>query len=292
MPLFAVLDGADPVRHLCGRPEPGCPIPHQFARRIASNHAVPDACMNKAKEAGRNVLPILMYHNIAPAPPDLRVYRSLYVSPRKFARQMWLLQHFGYVGLSVSAALPYLRGERQGRVVVITLDDGYVDNLDAALPVLQDFGFSATVYMVSGSIGRFNGWDAQRLGIRKPLMSVGDLRRWNDAGMEIGAHTRTHPRLTRCTDAELQDEVHGCKADLEDRLGSAVTQFCYPYGDVDDRVAAVVREAGYAAATTTRRGRAVAGADLWQLPRVQVARHHLLPQFAARVLTGYEDRRA
>ena len=123
-------------------------------------------------------------------------------------------------------------------------------------------------------------------------MSVAEMRRWNEAGMEIGAHTRTHPRLTRCTDAELQDEVDGCKADLEDRLGSAVTQFCYPYGDVDDRVVDVVRKAGYVAATTTHRGRAVAGADLWRLPRVQIARHHILPQFAARVLTRYEDRRA
>ena len=248
--------------------------------------------MNKAATAANPVVPILMYHNIAPVPAGLRVYRSLYVRPAKFARQMWLLRKLGYTGLSMSAALPFLRGERHGRVVVITLDDGYVDNLDAALPVLQKFGFSATTYMVSGSIGRFNTWDAQRLGIRKPLMSVGEMRRWSNAGMEIGAHSRTHPRLTHCTDAELQDEIHGCKADLEDRLGSAVTQFCYPYGDADERVTAAVRAAGYAAATTTRRGRATAGGDLCRLPRIQIARHHLLPQFAARVLTGYEDRRA
>lgn len=248
--------------------------------------------MNTANQVGPNVVPILMYHNIAPVPAGVRVYRSLYVSPRKFARQMWLLQRLGYTGLSMTAGLQFLRGERRGRVAVITLDDGYVDNLDAALPALQQFGFSATAYMVSGSIGRFNAWDAQRLGIRKPLMSVGEMRRWNEGGMEIGAHTRSHPHLTHCTGAELQNEVAGCKVDLEDRLGAAVTQFCYPYGDVDDRVAGVVREAGYAAATTTRRGRAVAGTDPWRLPRVQVARHHLLPQFAARVLTGYEDRRA
>ena len=248
--------------------------------------------MDKAGKAGGQIVPVLMYHNIAAAPAGLRSYRSLYVSPARFARQMWLLRQLGYTGLSMSAALPYLRGERRGRVVAITLDDGYVDNLDAALPVLQSFGFSATTYMVSGSIGRFNTWDAERLGIRKPLMSVADMRRWNDAGMEIGAHTRSHPRLSQCTDAALHGEIHGCKADLEDRLGCAVTQFCYPYGDHDDRAVDAVREAGFDAATTTRRGRAQPKPDFMRLPRIQVARHHVLPQVAAKLMSGYEDRRA
>lgn len=248
--------------------------------------------MAQAVSRGNGRLPILMYHNIARAPRDLRVYRSLYVSPETFARQMWLLHRLGYTGLSMSAAMPYLRGERQGRVAVITLDDGYVDNLESALPVLSRFGFSATIYAVSGSIGRFNTWDAERLGIRKRLMSAEELQAWHSGGMEIGAHSQTHPRLTHCDDRQLRNEIRGCKADLEDRLGLEVTQFCYPYGDADDRVAIATREAGYTAATTTRRGRAVPGSDLWRLPRVQVARHHFLPQFAMRTLTGYEDRRA
>lgn len=248
--------------------------------------------MSQSKSSGGHRLPILMYHNIAPAPRDLRVYRSLFVSPGAFGRQMGLLHRLGYTGLSMSAAMPYLRGDKHGRVVVITLDDGYADNLQSALPVLQKYGFSATSYVVSGSIGQFNGWDAERLGIRKPLMTGEELRAWHAAGMEVGAHTRSHPRLTRCDDVQLRDEIHGSKAALEDCLGAAVSQFCYPYGDVDDRVAAMTREAGYLAATATRRGRAVPGSDLWRLPRVQVARHHLLPQFAMRVLSGYEDRRA
>jgi len=248
--------------------------------------------VSDAASRGTPALPILMYHNIARAPRDLRVYRSLFVSPAAFARQMWLLRRLGYTGLSMSAAMPYLQGECSGRIVIITLDDGYVDNLDSALPILQRYGFSATCYVVSGSIGRYNQWDAERLGVRKPLMSAEQLRDWHRGGMEIGAHTRSHPYLTQCDDAQLHDEIHGSKATLEDRLGAPVTQFCYPYGDADERVAGVVRAAGFAAATTTRRGRARAGMDLWQLPRIQIARHHPLPQFAMRALTGYEDRRA
>lgn len=236
--------------------------------------------------------PIFMYHNIAQAPRGLRRWRSLYVSPDAFARQMWLLKRFGYTGLSMGDAMPYLRGEQQGRIAVITLDDGYVDNLQSALPVLQRYGFTATCYVVSGRVGRYNDWDAEKLGIRKPLMTSAQMRAWRDGGMEIGAHTRNHPRLTQCNDDQLHDEIAGSKADLEDALGASVTQFCYPYGDMNDRVADVTRDCGYIAATTTRRGRAIVGTDLWRLPRVQIARHHVLPQFAMRAFTNYENKRA
>lgn len=235
-------------------------------------------------------IPILMYHNIAPAPRELVRWRSLYVHPRSFARQMALLHRLGYRGLSMSAAMPYLRGERSGRVAVITLDDGYADNVANALPVLQRHGFSATCYVVSGALGRYNDWDDVKLGVRKPMMDASQLRAWQAGGMEVGAHTRTHPRLKQCDDARLHDETAGCKAALEDLVGAPVTQFCYPYGDHDERVVAATREAGFVAATTTHRGRAWPGMDPFGLPRVPVARSHVLPQFAWRVLTSYEDR--
>ena len=235
-------------------------------------------------------IPILMYHNIAPAPRELQRWRSLYVHPRSFARQMALLHRLGYTGLSMSAAMPYLRGEKQGRVAVITLDDGYVDNLDNALPVLKRYGFSATCYAVSGALGRYNDWDDAKLGVRKPIMDAAQLRAWHAGGMEVGAHTITHARLGQCGDGRLREETADCKAALEEILGAPVTQFCYPYGDHDERVVDATREAGFVAATTTQRGRVHLGMDLWQLPRVPVARSHLLPQFAWHVLSGYEDR--
>lgn len=131
-------------------------------------------------------IPILMYHNIAKVPKQVRHLRGLYVTPTAFARQMWLLHRLGYCCLSMSAAMPYLRGERSGKVMVVTLDDGYLDNLQAALPVLQAHGFSATCYVVSGSLARFNTWDAERLNVCKPLMSPAQVRQWHDAGMEVG----------------------------------------------------------------------------------------------------------
>ncbi len=234
-------------------------------------------------------VPILMYHNVAVAPKGVRL-RGLYVSPRRFARQMALLQWLGYRGLSMSAALPYLRGEREGKVAVITLDDGYRDNLECALPVLRRYGFTATCYVVSAAIGADNHWDAQRLGVHKPLMNPDELRSWRDAGMEVGAHSRHHPRLPELGESELDDEVAGSRRELEEILTVPVTQFCYPYGAAGLREREAVRRAGFAAAVAVRRGRALPGGDLFDLPRVMVGGHHAPHVFPLQLLTRHEDR--
>jgi peptidoglycan/xylan/chitin deacetylase (PgdA/CDA1 family) len=235
-------------------------------------------------------IPILTYHSIGRAPADGRLC-SLYVSPGKFARQMALLRALGFQGLSMSAALPYLRGERSGRIVAITFDDGYVDNFEVALPILQRYGFSATCYVTSGVVGRYNTWDAAEVGVRKPVMDATQLRAWQAARMEVGAHTRTHAPLPALDDAHLDDEVVGSRRDLENLLGAEVPQFSYPYGAHDQRVVDAVRRAGFAAATTTHRGRARPGDDLFRLRRVVVAGANLLHQMLLKVLTRYEDRR-
>ncbi|MDR1075731.1 MAG: polysaccharide deacetylase family protein [Xanthomonadaceae bacterium] len=236
------------------------------------------------------VIPILMYHNISPLPAGITRYKALYVRPRTFARQMWLLRRMGYTGLSMSAAMSYLRGEKQGKAAVITLDDGYRDNFEHALPVLREHGFSATCYVVSDHVGQHNVWDSDKLGIEKPLMSAAQLREWHRGGMEVGAHTRTHPRLSECGGKHLDNEIRGGKQALEDIVGAPVSQFCYPYGDFNERALDCVAESGFDAATTTRRGRARVGMDMRLLPRIPVALRHLLPSFAVRVMTGYEDR--
>ena len=238
-------------------------------------------------------IPILMYHNVAEVPDGLDPDgRCLYVTPAAFAAQMGLLRRLGWRGVSMGDAMPYLRGERRDRVVAITFDDGYLDNLEQAMPVLQRCGFGGTCYVVNGCIGKYNLWDAERLGVRKPMMTVRQLHAWRAGGMEVGAHTRNHPRLTECSDARLRDEVAGGKAELEDLLGIAVPQFCYPFGDADARVAKAARDAGYVASPTVRRGRARRGMDLFMLPRVAIDHADSLAHFAIRAFTPFEDWRA
>lgn len=238
-----------------------------------------------------SVVPILMYHSVGD-PPTGAGWPVLYVRPSAFRAQVRLLQALRYRLVTLSEAMPVLRGERRERVAVLTFDDAYLDVYENALPVLAAAGARATVYAVSRSLGGFNTWDEEKVGVRKPVMTPAQLRECQRAGLEVGAHTRSHASLPSLGVEQLHAEVAGSRADLEDLLGEAVTQFCYPYGDLDERSVAAVAGAGYAAATTTRRGRAHPGDDLLRLPRVPVKRQLRLGLFPFRVLTAYEDHRA
>lgn len=239
----------------------------------------------------RPPIPILTYHQIDTAAPPGSAYRSLVVSPGAFARQMGLLKMLGYRGLCMSALEPYLRDEKTGKVVGITLDDGYVNNLEHALPVLQRHGFSATCYIVSGQLGGSNVWDHAKGVAPKPLMDASQLKAWIAGGQEIGAHTRHHVDLRDVSEATAREEIAGCREELQDWLGVPVPHFCYPYGFHRPEHADMVRQAGYRTATTTQRARAQASDDLFELPRVPVLRNTSLALLWLKLATRYEDRR-
>jgi peptidoglycan/xylan/chitin deacetylase (PgdA/CDA1 family) len=236
-------------------------------------------------------IPILVYHQIAEAPPKGSAFRSLYVAPSAFARQMAFLKLLGYKGLSMGELLPYLNGQKTGSVVGITFDDGYQNNVDNALPILKKQGFSSTCYLVSGLLGQTNSWD-RHLGIAQaPLMTEDAARQWVAGGQEIGSHTHQHIDLLVADDAACRADIARGKASLETVVGRSVDHFCFPYGRYESKHAVMAREAGFKSATTTQRSRCHAQTDLLQLPRVPVLRSTSLPVFWLKIATAYEDRR-
>lgn len=235
-------------------------------------------------------IPILVYHQIDEAPEKGRPFRSLYVAPRAFARQMAWLKALGYTGLSMGALMPYLRGEKTGKVVGITFDDGYLNNLTNALPVLARHGFSSTCYVVSGLLGQTNIWD-EKIGIAQtPLMDKDQLRQWAAGGQELASHTHRHINLQTSADDESTADIRNGKAALEAITGQAADHFCYPYGHFEARHVGMAADAGFVTATTTQRSRCQQGTDLMQLPRVPVVRSTSLPVFWLKIATAYEDR--
>lgn len=234
-------------------------------------------------------IPILMYHQIDRGPPRGTPLRGLVVEPPAFARQMWLLRSLGYRGVSMRDAERALREGSKDKLVAITFDDGYLNNLHHALPALVKHGFTATCYAVSRRIGKTNDWDAA-LGIAsRPLMGQAEFREWQRSGMEVGSHTRDHVNLLEVSDDVAASQIADSKRDLEDLTGQEVRHFCYPYGRYEARHRDMVAAAGYLSATTVARGHATARDNPFELPRVMVAHATNPLQFLLKVLTRRED---
>jgi peptidoglycan/xylan/chitin deacetylase (PgdA/CDA1 family) len=192
------------------------------------------------------------------------------------AHLSWLAEHCDVVPLStlVTQRVVPRNGKPQ---VAITFDDGHVDNYEYAVPLLLEHRMPATFYVTTGYIDREPAVMTRFASIRRVTLSEIEplswrqLREFADAGMEIGAHTYSHPNLARLPSEHLPREVAEPKAEIEARLGRAVESFAYPFGQlhvhVSEAAIAAARAAGFKTAVTAA-GRGVRASDsLWTLPR-------------------------
>ncbi|MGC7847627.1 polysaccharide deacetylase family protein [Desulforudis sp. 1088] len=199
-------------------------------------------------------VPVLMYHKVS---PDRKAGGyGLRVHPREFAWQMNYLAGRGFTAISprdLERAL-YEGAPLPARPILITFDDGYRDNYLYALPVLEELGMQGTVFVVAGAIGKTNFFDAES---QPPnaMMSWEEIRAMERAGITIGSHTLTHPHLTQISTDQARREIVEAKRVLEKGLGHEVRYFCYPYGDYNPAVEALVAEAGYTLSFTCDQGR-------------------------------------
>lgn len=235
------------------------------------------------------MIPILMYHSIKRVDRN-EVMRSLHVSPLSFKIQMYLLKILGYRGCSVSEAVELLNTDRNEKVVALTFDDGYKNFFSNALPILENFGFSATVYVVTGLIGGTNLWDRNSGISTNDLMTLEEIKTCQSKGIEIGCHSATHAKLDEKS-VELDEEIGHAKKELELALHTRIHSFCYPYGSYDKHVAKKVKTSGFSSATTMHRGRATAGDSLFELPRIPVTWHTMPHLFLLKIVSQYEDKR-
>lgn len=231
------------------------------------------------------MIPILMYHQIGIPPARGSYLRGATVHPRRFANQMILLKRLGYRGVSLTEGMPYLRGEKQGKVVILTFDDGYENVFENARPILQSLGFTATNFIVTDLVGDVNRWMLPKSKLPAPLMTEDQIRQWHDEGFEIGSHTCNHVYLSQQSPEVQHDELVRSKNYLEQLLGAPVASFCYPYGDIDAPAIEAVKQAGYQWAVATHKGLALTEDNMWALPRVSIIRSNHLLRFYQKTLT-------
>jgi len=231
---------------------------------------------------------ILMYHAVGHAGEAA----SRYVIPAHvFESHMAWLRRKRYDVISLDLLLDCRRESKlpPPRAVVITFDDGYRDNAQLALPILQRYGFSATIFLVSQYLGQTNGWDVGGLLKDRPLMSVDQALEVRAGGMALGAHSRSHRPLTSLSESVLADEVRGCKTDLETLLKAPVPAFAYPHGRINAEAQVAVMRAGFLGACGSEPGVNDPGSCQWALRRLEVRGTVNLTGFAL-MLTGGKNR--
>jgi peptidoglycan/xylan/chitin deacetylase (PgdA/CDA1 family) len=217
----------------------------------------------------RNPPIVLMYHGLA----DATEAPSRYVLPsRRFAQQMAWLRGRRYTLLSLADLQRALEASRPlpTRAVVVTFDDAYADLVALGLPTLQRFRVPATAFVVSRRAGRWNDWEPVGPLAGRPMASWTKLRDLQDAGVSIGAHSRTHRSLPSLSLEAARDEIGGSGDDIRDSLGTAPAHFAYPHGHTSTETMLAAREAGYALACGVSPRPCTPDAELFDLPRIEM----------------------
>lgn len=250
------------------------------AQLVEEPPGIAPACPVAVSRLAPGTVPILMYHWI-------RVYRNphdplgraLSVTPGDFQAQMrWLHDHGAH-----SVTLAQLRASLHGgpplpaNPVALTFDDGFTDFLTIAVPILQRYDLTATVFAVSGYINR------------AAHLSVAQLQAVAAAGMVVGAHSVSHPDLTTLPPAAAEREIAGSRSALQAWTGQAVADFAYPSGRLNPAVEKQVAAAGFLDAVTTRIGVSHAAEDPFAWSRVRVTGGESLAGFARSLEIGVPD---
>ncbi len=217
------------------------------------------------------VLHVLAYHAIQ----DLRgapLVGPYSVPPAQFARQVNLLRSLGFQFISPDEFVAFITGKGglPKRPVFLTFDDGYQDQLDVVLPLLTPRGVRGAVFVVSGQVGGTNTWDEAGGAPRLPLLDRDGLLTLAAAGVEIGAHSRTHRNLTTLPGDVLAEEVLGCVQDLAGLGLPRPRLLAYPEGEYDEEVHRAARDAGLAGALAIWPGTMTQGDDPFQVPRIEI----------------------
>ena len=194
---------------------------------------------------------ILMYHRV----DNLKSQDQLTVSPDLFEQQIhWLSKHHRIVSLKeLSASLQH--GNASSSAIALTFDDGYLDNLEHALPVLEKYQAPATLYVTTQFAAQKERHPRYPTEKKRLHLTWAELRELSaHALIEIGSHTLSHPMLSSLSAADSHSEITQSKSIIENELGHAINSFCYPAGNHTTREIESARSAGYQTAVTVKPG--------------------------------------
>lgn len=215
---------------------------------------------------------VLMYHRVGLARNDWE--RRYCVSPERFASHMRALRRRGMQPSSIEDFVAWLEGKgalREGSFV-LTFDDGFLGVYEHAFPLLSKMGWPATVFLVTGLIGKQDEWTEREnpSGQTYPLLGYREIHEMARGGISFHSHSRSHPDLSKLPRDSLLNELAGARLDLEDLLGRPAPYLAYPYGRFDEHVVEAAKESGYQAAFSVQPGFNRPDVDRFRIRRLDI----------------------
>jgi len=200
-------------------------------------------------------VPVLNYHKV-----DM-LNHALSVSPQEFEEQMEYLYKNDYKTITPDQLMAYLKygKELPDKPILITFDDGYLDNYTNAYPIMKKYGFTGTIFIVTNQVGHDPGF-----------MTWDQIREMQQTGIVFGSHTVNHKSLTSLTKEQIMDELIQSRDEIARQLGKKPKYFAYPTGTYNSEIEDMVRSAGYKAAFTIQYGEVGGGSDLYALERIPI----------------------
>ena len=226
-------------------------------------------------------IPVLAYHQV-----DVGFELGVSsISPRTFESQMRLIVKQGYTAITPNRLIQAITSNSAlpRRSILITFDDGYEGFYAYAYPILEKYGLTATVFMLAGFIGQFNGWDVRRSFKRPKHLSSDQIQKLFRNGIGFGSHGLYHRFLTHCSRLEAKTELEESKSRLENLLQHPIQSFAYPYGSVDSETADMVKSAGYRIAFSLNPCQASSADSVYRLPRMGIYRCDTFQSFQAKL---------
>lgn len=218
-------------------------------------------------------IPILMYHKI----PDKELIseHKIFVTKNRFEKHLRFFKMLGFKTLTFTDIQEFAQGLRNSsefprKPLVLTFDDGYVDNLNNAQPLLEKYQFSAQIFLLSDSTITHNYWDEPEINKADKLVSGLSRQQWKNSRFTVGSHGQRHDKLPNMTDAKALDELIQSKNNLMSEFNQPINAFAFTYGDIDNRSAELAEKAGYYFAVNTDQGGLLISDNPYAIFRVNI----------------------